>query len=526
MLDVLAQNAVLTLFLVVATGSLIGLIPFGPIRFGPAGALFVGLLLGAIDERLGQDLGLIRTVGLALFVYTVGLASGPTLIRTFRRQAALMLASALVLALIGAATVAAGRIVGIGGGFLGGLFAGVGTSTPTLAAATRADGGGTDAAVGYALTYPAGVVLGIVLVHVAMIQKRRSPRDAGSAAGAGLTDLTVEVARRANLADVPGAARGDVRFSFWRHGDTVEVSAGHHEVAPGDRVVLIGPEEAVGRAVEWLGSRADEHLAHDRRDVDYRRVLLSNSRLAGRSVADLDIPGRFGGVVTRVRRGDLDLLAHDDLHLQLGDRLRVVVPRGRMSELTRYLGDTERRVSEVDAVSLGLGLSMGFLLGLVSVPIGSVSLSLGVAAGPLVVGIILGWRERTGPIVWSLPTGASATLRQFGLLVFLASVGLSSGPALATAIRQPIGLHLIVLGVLLAAVGPAVMAFVTARMGMSPARSGGLIAGFVGNPSLLAFANSRTADERVTEGYATLYAVDTIVKILLVQVIVALNGVP
>jgi putative transport protein len=291
-------------------------------------------------------------------------------------------------------------------------------------------------------------------------------------------------------------------------------------------VVLIGPQEAVGRAVDWLGSRADEHLAHDRRDVDYRRVLLSNSRLAGRSVVDLDIPGRFGGVVTRVRRGDLDLLAHDDLHLQLGDRLRVVVPRGRMGELTRFLGDTERQVSEVDAVSLGLGLSMGFLLGLLTVPLGSVSLSLGVAAGPLVVGIILGWKERTGPIVWSLPTGASTTLRQFGLLLFLASVGLSSGPALATAIGQPIGLKLILLGALLAAVGPAVMAFVTARMGMSPARSGGLVAGFVGNPSLLAFANSRTADERVTEGYATLYAVDTIVKILLVQVIVALGGVP
>ena len=526
MLDVLAQNAVLTLFLVVAAGSLVGLIPFGPIRFGPAGALFVGLLLGAFDERLGRDLGLVRTIGLALFVYTVGLASGPTLIRTFRRQAPLMLASGVVLALIAAATVTAGRILGIGGGFLGGLFAGVGTSTPTLAAATRAAGGGPDAAVGYALTYPAGVVLGIVLVHLAMIQKRRSPRDPDSVAAAGLTDLTVEVARPANLADVPGAASGEVRFSFWRHGDTIEVSAGHNQVAPGDRVVLIGPQEAVGRAVDWLGSRADEHLAHDRRDVDYRRVLLSNSRLAGRSVADLDIPGRFGGVVTRVRRGDLDLLAHDDLHLQLGDRLRVVVPRGRMGELTRLLGDTERQVSEVDAVSLGLGLSMGFLLGLVTVPLGSVSLSLGVAAGPLVVGIILGWKERTGPIVWSLPTGASTTLRQFGLLLFLACVGLSSGPALATAIRQPIGLRLIVLGVLLAAVGPAVMAFVTARMGMSPARSGGLVAGFVGNPSLLAFANSRTADERVTEGYATLYAVDTIVKILLVQVIVALGGVP
>jgi putative transport protein len=310
-----------------------------------------------------------------------------------------------------------------------------------------------------------------------------------------------------------------------RHGATVAVSAGRDDVVPGDRVVLIGPKEAVNRAVEWLGSRVDEHLAHDRRDVDYRRVLLSNARLAGHSVADLDIPGRFGGVVTRVRRGDLDLLARDDLHLQLGDRLRVVVPRGRMRELSRFLGDTERQVSEVDAVSLGLGLSLGFLLGLVAVPIGSASLSLGVAAGPLVVGIVLGWRERTGPIVWSLPTGASATLRQFGLLVFLAGVGLSSGPALAEAIGQPIGLKLTVVGVVLAAIGPAAMALMVARLGMSPARSGGLVSGFVGNPSLLAFANGRAADERVTEGYATLFAVDTIVKILLVQVIVALGGV-
>ena len=108
---------------------------------------------------------------------------------------------------------------------------------------------------------------------------------------------------------------------------------------------------------------------------------------------------------------------------------------------------------------------VGTAAGSSSRALGSVSLSLGVAAGPLVVGIILGWKERTGPIVWSLPTGASATLRQFGLLLFLASVGLSSGPALATAIGQPIGLQLIVLGVILAAVGPAVMAFVTARGG-------------------------------------------------------------
>ena len=278
MVDVLADNPVLTLFLVVGLGSALGLVPFGPIRFGPAGALFVGLALGAMDDRLGQDLGLARTIGLALFVYTVGLSSGSILIRTFRRQLPLMAGSALVLVVVGVGTVLLGRLLALSGAFQGGVFAGVGTSTPTLAAATAAAGGGA-------------------------------------------------------------------------------------VVEPGDQVVVVGPEDPVARAVDWLGKRADEHLAHDRRQVDYRRVLLSNSRLAGATVADLDIGGRFGGVVTRVRRGDLDLLARDDLHVLPGDRLRVVVPRGRMGEVTRYLGDTERRVSEVDAVSLGLGLTLGFLLG-------------------------------------------------------------------------------------------------------------------------------------------------------------------
>lgn len=521
MLDVLAANPVLTVFLVIALGSLFGLIPFGPIRFGPAGALFVGLALGALDPRLGLGLELIRTIGLALFVYTVGLAAGPTLIRTFRRQAPMMIGSAVVLLLVGLTIVVAGGLLGVGGGFLGGAYAGVGTSTPTLAAATQA-AGSEDPAVGYALTYPIGVVLGILAVQLEMSRKRKSPKDKPSAAAAGLIDLTVVVGREARLIDVPGAAEGLVRFSFWSHDGSVDVVEQRETVEPGERVVIIGCQDAVADAVKWLGRRAHTHLAHDRTEVDYRRVLLSKSTLSGLSIAELDIPGRYGGIVTRVRRGDLDLLAREDLHVQLGDRMRVVVPRGRMGDVSSYLGDTERSVTEVNAVSLGLGLSLGFLLGLVSLPLGSITLSLGVAAGPLVVGIVLGWRERTGPIVWSLSTGASATLRQLGILVFLAGVGLSSGPALAASITQPVGLKLLAIGVLAAVVGTVALAFLGDRLGMSPTRGGGLIAGFIGNPSLLAFANTKAADERVNEGYATLFAIDQVVKVVLVQVIVGI----
>jgi putative transport protein len=121
----------------------------------------------------------------------------------------------------------------------------------------------------------------------------------------------------------------------------------------------------------------------------------------------------------------------------------------------------------------------------------------------VLVGIFLGWRERTGPIVWSLPTGASATIRQLGILLFLAGVGLSSGPALATSIMQPVGWKLVLLGILLTVAGAGMLALLSHRLGMSSARGGGLIAGFIGNPSLLAFANTKAADERVNEGYAT-----------------------
>jgi putative transport protein len=125
-----------------------------------------------------------------------------------------------------------------------------------------------------------------------MGRRRATPKDSGSAAVSGLTDLTIVVGRRARLAEVPGAAEERVRFSFWRHGRSVEVAGGDAVVEPGDLVVVVGGQVAVAEAVDWLGTRADEHLAHDRRQVDYRRVLLSHAHLAGSTVAELDIPGR------------------------------------------------------------------------------------------------------------------------------------------------------------------------------------------------------------------------------------------
>jgi putative transport protein len=523
MLDILAGSPLLCLFVVVAFGTLLGMVPFGPVKFGAAGALFVGLALGALDPRLGQNLGLVQSFGLALFVYTIGLASGASFFRTVRRQLPLMLGSLAVLILATATTIAAGSALGLNSALQGGTFAGALTSTPTLAAAT-AKAGSDEPAVGYALAYPFGVLITILLVSFVLGRRWPAPKDPVSAAGQGLVDLSIEVVRPVRMAEVPGLQEHLVRFSYLTRNGATRVVTADEQFEPGDRVVVVGPADSVRTAIDFLGQQAGAHLANDRSAVDYRRIVVSNPSVAGRTIGELGVPDRFGGVVTRVRRGDADTLAHDEFVIELGDRLRVVAPRSQMPSVAEYLGDSERKVSEVDALSMGIGLALGLLVGLIVLPLpGGIRLSLGAAAGPLVIGMVLGRLERTGPIVWGLPTSANLTIRQLGLLMFLAAVGLSSGQAFASQAFTLLGLRIVVVGVACVLVAAILMVLIGRALGVSPARAAGALAGFIGQPAILAFADGKVDDDRIGTGYSTLFAIGMIGKILLVQVIVALG---
>ncbi|MDD9206961.1 TrkA C-terminal domain-containing protein [Georgenia sp. 10Sc9-8] len=520
MLDVLASSALLTMMIVVALGTLLGAIAFGPVRFGAAGALFVGLAVGALDPRLGEGLGLMQTLGLALFVYTVGLAAGAGFFRDLRRQLPLMGGAVAVLAAVAALAVGLGALLDLDGALASGAFAGALTSTPALAAATEL-AGSDEPAVGYSLAYPVGVTITILLVAAVLARPWTTRRDPDPVAGVGLVDISVEVERPARLREVPGFAEAEVRFSYLaRRGDTRVVTP-EEELQVGDRVVVVGPADAVERARDHLGHQArDHHLADDRSTVHFRRFLVSDPRVAGRTVADLDVPGRFHGVVTRVRRGDLDLLAHDDLVIELGDRVRVVAPRAEFPAISALLGDSERKVSEVDALSLGIGLALGLLLGLVTVPLpAGTQFALGSAAGPLVVGMVLGRLERTGPVVWGLPGAANLTIRQLGLLLFLGATGLASGQAFASQAFTGLGLRVVLAAVALSAVAAVLFLLLARWVGTSAPRAAGGLAGFVGQPAILAYASSRSVDERVDAGYAALFALGIITKILLVQVV-------
>lgn len=210
------------------------------------------------------------------------------------------------------------------------------------------------------------------------------------------------------------------------------------------------------------------------------------------------------------------------MRLRLGDRIRIVFPRDRMDELSELFGDSERKVTEVDFLSMGVGIAIGVLVGLVSIPLGgSTSLALGSAAGPLVVGLVLGRVDRTGPLLWTIPNAANLTIRQLGLVIFLAAVGLASGPAFASTAFSWHGLRIGITALVLLAVTLPLFWLLGRMVGLSSARVAGAMSGFIGQPAILSHVNSMVDDERTEAGYSAMFTLGIIVKILLVQVVVA-----
>jgi len=531
---VLIDNPVLLLFLVIGVGGALGSVRVRGVALGPAAALFVGLAVSAYDERLANTPAIVSQIGLALFIYTVGLASGPSFLAELRRGGAKVLVGvAALLALYTAGIAGVGALFGFDAGERAGLFAGSLTNTPALSAALEtlgdrvADGSVTDPVVGYSLAYPFGVITMLLAAHWSLRRAHRSSRvaDATPAPAARTTTSATVLVHRD---DMP--ALGDLRhwhdsrlaFSRYEHEGRVELATTDVLLVPGDLCVVIGAPDKVEEFITWAGERSTRHLALDRTAFDFRRISVSNRALAGRHLRELDLEGRFGATVTRVRRGDADIVADHDFVLRLGDRLRVVGPSSRLPAVATLLGDSDRSLGEVDAMGFAIGMSIGLLIGLISVPLpGGGSVELGVGGGPLIAGLVLGTLSRTGRITWQVPHAANLTLRQLGILIFLGSVGIRSGATFANAAGTSVGLQLAAAAALATAV-LAVASLVLMRvLGSDPVSAAGQIAGIETQPAVHAYAAETTkGDERVDAGYALVLPLAMILKLILVQLLI------
>lgn len=520
MIEILAGNPLLTLFIVVSAGAVLGAIPFGKIRLGAAGALFIGLALSAAAPQLGEGMAIVQSLGLALFVYTVGVGAGAAFFGQVRQQLPLM-ATAAVCALLGAvATLVLAHFLNVPKALATGLYTGALTAAPALDAASRI-AGNEEPSVGYAFGYPIGVIVGIIVVSMIVNRNWPGRKDSPSLVGQGLTSVSVRVTNHVNIRNIPEWSAQRVRISYLHRGDTVRVAIPGEDLEINDEIVIVGIPDDVVAAAEHVGTILDSHLADDRSNVDFERIVVSNPDVASRTIAELNLPAKFGAVVTRVKRGDLDLLARDDFALQIGDRVAVVVPRDQLDAVQDFFGDSERQISEIDALGLGLGLVLGMFLGTVSFPMpGGADFSLGPAAGPLIVGMMLGALRKTGPIIWTLPEAANLTIRQLGLLLFLAGLGLTAGPKFASVLSSDMAWRAGLLALIVACVACIGVAIAGRWINqLSAPRTAGGVAGFLGQPAVLSAAESKVADERVSSAYAALFAFSIVVKIVLVPLI-------
>ncbi len=519
-----AESPLLTLFTCIGLGSLVGRIRFGPVSFGPAGALFVALALSAAEPMAALP-PIITSLSLCVFCYMVGIAAGPAFIGAIRTGWRPVVVSLAAIVAMAGSGLLVGRALGFDTGTIAGAFSGAGTATAALGAVQQQLAAGGDIppqpAIGYAVAYPITVLLCILACTYLISAGRRKPTAEDQEQVSPIVIRTVELIGDPGLTVHGLEERYGAVVSRLTRGGTTVVAHAAEALNPGDLLTVTAREDVSDTLTAELGRPAPEEPWLDRSSIDFRRISLSNPAYIGRQLHDLRMEERFDAVVSRVRRGDVDIIATPDLVLCSGDRLRVTAPRERLAEIAKELGDSERAAGDINAIGLGLGLAIGLVLAFVKIPLpGGGALVLGTATAPLVMGVILGAIGRTGPVVWTLPGNVNNTLNQFSLLIFLAAVGSGAGPGLVKALQSE-GLQLVLLGFSIAA-AHAVVCVIGLRFVLKygTARALGGLTGSQLNPAPYAFAMSKVPDQRVAVGYAVLFPVAMIAKVFLAQLMV------
>jgi putative transport protein len=520
----LEQQPLMTLFLTIAIGYLVGEINIKGFSLGVGAVLFVALGMGWFAPK-AVPAPMVGTLGLALFLYAVGVQYGKQffigLVSPAGRRANLMALVGVLSA--GAVSLLFVKMLNLNLGHALGLFAGSGTSTPTLQAAI-ATLGNDDPAVGYSVAYPFGVAGPILFLYIAfMVLKPKIETPTGSGMELGEVALRNPELFGKTIGDLMTTLPAGVQIAALRRAGHNEPASPNFVVGADDVLFMVGPSKEILKQVSTtLGEAAPGRFMKDRSELDYLRVFASRPGVIGRALGDLDLPGEFASAVLHVRRGDSDLLARPDFVLEFGDRVGLLANRKDFPVLRKLFGDSIKGTAEFSYISIGVGMALGFLIGVIQIPlpgIGKIAVGL---AGVLIMALILGNMRRTGGINWTIPLSANLVLRNLGLTLFLAQVGMSSGPKFAATVTET-GFMMLGLGamVLIALVLPIlILGLLVFKMPFDEVA--GIVAGACGNPAILAYSNKLVPSDRPDIGYAMIFPGMTIIKILFVDIIPAL----
>jgi putative transport protein len=537
---VLSESPILTLFVVIGLGFLLGEVSFFGFRFGVAGVLFAGLALGSLSPLVTVPEA-VSTLGLVLFVYAMGVSSGRAFFDAFRRRGYRENALAAgVLILGGLLTFALARLLGLSAPVASGLYCGALTNTPALAAVQervreRAAESGVPPqdvkalsdlpVLAYSVAYPVGVVGALICFHLVRRAWRVTLDPPPEAPELSVSDFVVK-----NPAVIGHTIRkvmdwqGDSAFviSRIRTGGCVDIPRSDTLLAEGDVVAVVGDERALQHAADMFGAASPTQIARDRSELDYRRVFVSRREVVGKRIRDLDLPDRRSAIITRLRRGDVDIVPDPETRLEYGDRVRVLTRRANLPAVATYFGDSVRGEAEMHIGSLAIGMVLGVIVGMMPIPIGGGrTVRFGLAGGSLLVGLVLGRLERSGGISWVMPLPANLTIRQIGLLLFLAGVGTRAGHSFFDTMRHD-GAQLLLAGVVVTLV-VTLATLVAGRqfLGVRFDALLGLASGVQTQPACLAYADELARSDVPSVAYAAVYPTAMIVKILVAQLLLA-----
>ncbi|NGO38840.1 putative transporter [Limisphaera ngatamarikiensis] len=541
-------HALWVLSVVGAMGLALGSVRFRGLSLGVAGTLFVGLVFGHLGCRIQPEVrAFVQEFGLILFVYTIGMQVGPGLMDSLRRQGAeLNVGAALVVGLGAVLAVGLGLWWGFHVGAVAGLFAGATTNTPALGAAQEAlrvarqpdPVGLALPAMAYAVTYPFGIV-GIILAMLALRtwhridleEEKRRFLEEQRAGQESLTYLNVEL-RNPNLdgltvRQLPGIDKLGVVISRLRKAGQKEVQVPRADTVlnVGDVMVVVGRARAVQQFRMIVGRVAGEDLTRVEGPVTYARVVVTNRDCVGRTLRQLALNHRLGVTVTRLTRADVELPVTPDLRLQYGDMLRLVGRREDLARAAQLLGNAVEELNHTRLVPVFVGIALGILAGSLSVQPGSMPapVRLGLAGGPLLAAIVLSRLGKLGPLVWYMPVNANLLLRELGIVLFLACVGLRAGEHFQSSLQGVEGWLWMAAGAAVTAVPLLVVGSWLRRMRrMNYLSICGLLAGSMTDPPALAFAQALCKSDAPAVAYSTVYPLTMILRIVVAQLIVLL----
>lgn len=542
-----AAQSVILLALIAMVGLAVGSVKFRGLGLGIAGVLFAGLAAGHFGLKINHSvLDFAREFGLILFVYTIGVQVGPGFFASLKRQG-------LPLNLLAAAIVLTGSVTAVVLWKLllppdqlaaaVGLLSGATTNTPSLASAQQAlrDQPGITPQLlalpgqAYAVAYPIGI-LGIILTmllikwgfRIDIAAETKALSEAARASAPPLENANLEVHNH-NLADIPLRdlpliGKSSVVISrVYRDGKS-DLARPDTRLQVGDVIHAVG----VGPAIRDLRLLVGKDSPIDVRAVPgpftAERLLVSKSAVVGRPVGSLAYPNRFGVAVTRITRTGVDLPVNDTTRLQAGDFVTVVGEKPAIAKVAEELGNSSRQLHHPHLIGVFLGVALGVLIGSIPIAVPGLPapLRLGLAAGPLVVAIVLSYVGRIGPVLWYMPHSANLMLRELGIVLFMACVGLKGGSGFVANL-QANGLLWLAIGTVITVL-PLLIFGVLARavLKLNYLTLCGLLSGSMTDPPALAFAQSVTGSDGPTLSYATVYPLVMLCRVFSTQAIVLL----